>query len=171
MAKNKKEVIKEVEETIEKVEVQEEEIKNPPTTEELLATEKDKNLRLFAEFENFRKRNAKERMELFSTANKDIMTALIPVLDNFERSIIANNYSEEDGTVIIYNQLKTELEKKGLKEMENPTGKELDTEFHEAITNIPAPTEDMKGKVIDTVEKGYLLGVKVIRYAKVVVGK
>jgi molecular chaperone GrpE len=171
MAKNKKEVIKEVEETIEKVEVQEEEMKNPPTTEELLATEKDKNLRLFAEFENFRKRNAKERMELFSTANKDIMTALIPVLDNFERSIIANNYSEEDGTVIIYNQLKTELEKKGLKEMENPTGKELDTEFHEAITNIPAPTEDMKGKVIDTVEKGYLLGVKVIRYAKVVVGK
>jgi len=171
MAKNKKEVIKEVEETIEKVEVQEEEIKNPPTTEELLATEKDKNLRLFAEFENFRKRNAKERMELFSTANKDIMTALIPVLDNFERSIIANNYSEEDGTVIIYNQLKTELEKKGLKEMENPTGKELDTEFHEAITNIPAPTEDMKGKVIDTVEKGYLLGLKVIRYAKVVVGK
>jgi len=171
MAKNKKEVIKEVEETIEKVEVQEEEIKNPPTTEELLATEKDKNLRLFAEFENFRKRNAKERMELFSTANKDIMTALIPVLDNFERSIIANNYSEEDGTVIIYNQLKKELEKKGLKEMENPTGKELDTEFHEAITNIPAPTDDMKGKVIDTVEKGYLLGVKVIRYAKVVVGK
>jgi len=171
MAKNKKEVIKEVEETIEKVEVQEEEIKNPPTTEELLATEKDKNLRLFAEFENFRKRNAKERMELFSTANKDIMTALIPVLDNFERSIIANNYSEEDGTVLIYNQLKTELEKKGLKEMENPTGKELDTEFHEAITNIPAPTDDMKGKVIDTVEKGYLLGVKVIRYAKVVVGK
>ena len=171
MAKNKKEVIKEVEETIEKVEVQEEEMKNPPTTEELLATEKDKNLRLFAEFENFRKRNAKERMELFSTANKDIMTALIPVLDNFERSIIANNYSEEDGTVIIYNQLKTELEKKGLKEMENPTGKELDTEFHEAITNIPAPTDDMKGKVIDTVEKGYLLGVKVIRYAKVVVGK
>jgi len=171
MAKNKKEVIKEVEETIEKVEVQEEEIKNPPTTEELLATEKDKNLRLFAEFENFRKRNAKERMELFSTANKDIMTALIPVLDNFERSIIANNYSEEDGTVLIYNQLKTELEQKGLKEMENPTGKELDTEFHEAITNIPAPTDDMKGKVIDTVEKGYLLGVKVIRYAKVVVGK
>ncbi|MGY8950539.1 MAG: nucleotide exchange factor GrpE, partial [Flavobacteriales bacterium] len=126
---------------------------------------------LFAEFENFRKRNARERIELFSTANKDIMTALIPVLDNFERSITANNYSEEDGTVLIYNQLKTELEKKGLKEMENPTGKELDTEFHEAITNIPAPTEDMKGKVIDTVEKGYLLGDKVIRYAKVVVGK
>jgi len=171
MAKNKKQDIKEVEETIEKVEIQEEKVKTPPTTEELLSSEKDKNLRLFAEFENFRKRNARERIELFSTANKDIMTALIPVLDNFERSITANNYSEEDGTVLIYNQLKTELEKKGLKEMENPTGKELDTEFHEAITNIPAPTEDMKGKVIDTVEKGYLLGDKVIRYAKVVVGK
>ena len=171
MAKNKKQDIKEVEETIEKVEIQEEEVKIPPTTEELLSSEKDKNLRLFAEFENFRKRNARERIELFSTANKDIMTDLIPVLDNFERSITANNYSEEDGTVLIYNQLKTELEKKGLKEMENPTGKELDTEFHEAITNIPAPTEDMKGKVIDTVEKGYLLGDKVIRYAKVVVGK
>lgn len=171
MAKNKKQDIKEVEEIIEKVEIQEEELKTPPTTEELLSSEKDKNLRLFAEFENFRKRNARERIELFSTANKDIMTDLIPVLDNFERSITANNYSEEDGTVLIYNQLKTELEKKGLKEMENPTGKELDTEFHEAITNIPAPTEDMKGKVIDTVEKGYLLGDKVIRYAKVVVGK
>ena len=171
MAKNKKQDIKEVEETIEKVEIQVEELKTSPTTEELLSSEKDKNLRLFAEFENFRKRNARERIELFSTANKDIMTALIPVLDNFERSITANNYSEEDGTVLIYNQLKTELEKKGLKEMENPTGKELDTEFHEAITNIPAPTEDMKGKVIDTVEKGYLLGDKVIRYAKVVVGK
>ena len=171
MAKNKKQDIKEVEETIEKVEIQVEELKTSPTTEELLSSEKDKNLRLFAEFENFRKRNARERIELFSTANKDIMTDLIPVLDNFERSITANNYSEEDGTVLIYNQLKTELEKKGLKEMENPTGKELDTEFHEAITNIPAPTEDMKGKVIDTVEKGYLLGDKVIRYAKVVVGK
>ena len=171
MAKNKKQDKKEVEETIEKVEIHEEEVKTPPTNEELLSSEKDKNLRLFAEFENFRKRNARERIELFSTANKDIMTALIPVLDNFERSITANNYSEEDGTVLIYNQLKTELEKKGLKEMEKPTGKELDTEFHEAITNIPAPTEDMKGKVIDTVEKGYLLGDKVIRYAKVVVGK
>jgi molecular chaperone GrpE len=171
MAKNKKQNKKEVEETIEKVEIEVEEVKNPPTTEELLSSEKDKNLRLFAEFENFRKRNARERIELFSTANKDIMTALIPVLDNFERSITANNYSEEDGTVLIYNQLKTELEKKGLKEMEIPKGKELDTEFHEAITNIPAPSEDMKGKVIDTVEKGYLLGDKVIRYAKVVVGK
>ena len=122
MAKNKKDGIKEVEETTEKVELQEEEEKTPPTTEELLEIEKDKNLRIFAEFENFRRRTAKERMELFTTANKDMMTALLPILDNFERSIKANNYTDEDGTVLIYKQLKSELEKKGLKEMEDPKG-------------------------------------------------
>ena len=141
----------------------------PPTTEELLATEKDKSLRLFAEIENFRKRTAKERIELFTTANKDIMTILLPILDNFERSIKANNYSDEDGPVLIYKQLKAELEKKGLKEIEDPIGIELDTDFHEAITNIPAPTDDVKGNIIDVIEKGYLLGEKVLRYAKVVV--
>ena len=125
MAKNKKKDKKEVEETIEKVEIHEEEVKTPPTTEELFSSEKDKNLRLFAEFENFRKRNARERIELFSTANKDIMTALIPVLDNFERSITANNYSEEDGTVLIYNQFKTELEKKGTKRNGEPNRKRI----------------------------------------------
>ena len=139
------------------------------TNEELLALEKDKNLRLFAEFENFRKRTAKERIELFSTANKDIMTILLPVLDNFERSIKANNYSEEDGPVLIYKQLESELNKKGLTAMEDPIGKELDTDFHEAITNIPPPTNADKGKIIDVIEKGYLLGEKVLRYAKVVV--
>ena len=146
-----------------------EEVKKELTLEEQLAAEKDKNLRLFAEFENFRRRNAKERMELFSTANKDIMTILLPILDNFERSIKANNYSDEDGPVLIYKQLKAELDKKGLKEIEDPNGKVLDTDFHEAITNIPAPSEEMKGKIIDTIEKGYLLGDKILRYAKVVV--
>lgn len=169
MAK-KKERKKKVEETTEEIEIQKEEIKSPPSTEELLAAEKDKNLRLFAEFENFRKRTARERIELFSTANIDIMTALLPILDNFERSIIANNYSDEDGPVLIFKQLKSELEKKGLKEIEDPIGKELDTEFHEAITNIKAPSKKLKGKIVDTVEKGYILGEKVIRYAKVVVG-
>ena len=169
MAK-KKERKKEVEETTEEIEIQKEEVKSPPSMEELLAAEKDKNLRLFAEFENFRKRTARERIELFSTANIDIMTALLPVLDNFERSIIANNYSDEDGPVLIFKQLKSELEKKGLKEIEDPIGKELDTEFHEAITNIKAPSKKLKGKIVDTVEKGYILGEKVIRYAKVVVG-
>ena len=144
-------------------------IKAPLTTEELLIIEKDKNLRLFAEFENFRKRTAKERMELFSSANKDIMSILLPILDNFERSIKANNYSEEDGPVLIYKQLQSELNKKGLSEMENPIGKELDTDFHEAITNIPPAKDDDKGKIVDVIEKGYLLGEKVLRYAKVVV--
>ena len=165
----KKKKSRKEEETTEKIQIQKEETKSPPSTEELLAAEKDKNLRLFAEFENFRKRTARERIELFYTANIDIMTALLPILDNFERSIIANNYSDEDGPVLIFKQLKSELEKKGLKEIEDPIGKELDTEFHEAITNIPAPSKRVKGKIIDTVEKGYILGEKVIRYTKVVV--
>ena len=170
MAKKKKKEEKEKVKKVEETKIKQEENKKNPTPEELLSIEKDKNLRLFAEFENFRKRTAKERLDLFSSANKDILTALLPVLDNFERSIKANNYTEEDGPVLIFKQLKTELEKKGLKEMEDPTGNVLDTEFHEAITNISAPTEEQKGKIIDTVEKGYLLGDKVLRYAKVVVG-
>jgi molecular chaperone GrpE len=163
------ETAKTEENTTSKEELLKEEVKIELTLEEQLAAEKDKNLRLFAEFENFRRRNAKERMELFSTANKDIMTILLPILDNFERSIKANNYSDEDGPVLIYKQLKAELDKKGLKEIEDPNGKVLDTDFHEAITNIPAPSKKMKGKIIDTIEKGYLLGGKVLRYAKVVV--
>jgi molecular chaperone GrpE len=163
------ETVKTEENTTSTEESVKEEIKIELTLEEQLAAEKDKNLRLFAEFENFRRRNAKERMELFSTANKDIMTILLPILDNFERSIKANNYSDEDGPVLIYKQLKAELDKKGLKEIEDPNGKVLDTDFHEAITNIPAPSKKMKGKIIDTIEKGYLLGGKVLRYAKVVV--
>ena len=142
----------------------------PPTIEEQLAVEKDKNLRLFAEFDNFRRRTAKERIELFSTANKDIMTTLLPILDNLERSIKANNYTDEDGTVLIYKQLRSELEKKGLKEMESPIGNILNTDFHEAITNIPASSKKEKGKIVDVIEKGYLIGGKVLRYAKVVVG-
>ncbi len=170
MVKKKNSRKKEVDEITEETQIQKEKTKSLPSIEELLAAEKDKSLRLFAEFENFRKRTARERIELFSTANIDIMTALLPILDNFERSIIANNYSDEDGPVLIFKQLKSELEKKGLKEIEDPIGKKLDTEFHEAITNIPAPSKKFKGKIIDTVEKGYLLGEKVIRYTKVVVG-
>ena len=141
----------------------------PQTNEDLLFQEKEKNLRLFAEFENFRKRTAKERMELFTSANKDIMTILLPILDNFERSIKANNYTDENGPVLIYKQLKTKKKKKGLKSIENPIGKVLDTDFHEAISNIPAPTANDEGKIIDVIENGYLLGSKVLRYAKVVV--
>ena len=129
----------------------------------------DKHLRLFAEFENFKKRTAKERMDLYKTAGESVLTALLPVLDDFERSIKANQKQEDEGVVLIYNKLKSILETKGLKAMEDPVGQELNTDYHEAITNIPAPSDDMKGKIIDVVEKGYFLNEKVIRYAKVVV--
>ena len=142
---------------------------NSISLEEQLSLEKDKNLRLFAEFDNFRKRTAKERIELFSTASQDIMTSLLPILDNFERAFKANEPKEGDGMLLIYNQLKSELEKKGLKEIENPIGKELDTDFHEAVTKIPSENDDQKGKIVDVIEKGYLISNKVIRYAKVVV--
>ena len=151
-------------------EIKEEDEEIPLSTEELLAIEKDKNLRLFAEFDNFRRRTAKERIELYGTANQDMMTALLPILDNFERSIKANKYTDEDGPVLIYKQLKTELEKKGLKEIGSPIGNVLDTDFHEAITNISVTSKKEKGKVIDVIEKGYLLADKVLRYTKVVVG-
>ena len=142
---------------------------NKISLEEQLATEKDKNLRLFAEFDNFRKRTAKERIELFGTASQDIMTSLLPILDNFERAFKANKPEENDGYFLIYNQLKSELEKKGLKEIDDPIGKELDTDFHEAITKIPTQNDKEKGKIVDVIEKGYLLSNKVIIYTKVVV--
>ena len=149
-----------------KVAIQEEKQLSP---EELLAIEKDQHLRLIAEFDNFRKRTAKEKIELFATAGQDIMTILLPILDDLERAITSNNYDQKHGVVLIYNKLKSSLEAKGLKEMECPVGKVLDTEFHEAISNVPAAKKKEKGRIIDTIEKGYLLGEKVIRFAKVVV--
>jgi molecular chaperone GrpE len=160
MAKKKKETKKEEEVIVEKQEI---------TVEEKFAELNDKHLRLFAEFENFKKRTAKERMDLYKTAGESVLTALLPVLDDFERSIKANQKQEDEGVVLIYNKLKSTLETKGLKAMHDPTGKELNTDYHEAITNIPSPSDDMKGKIIDVVEKGYFLNEKVIRYAKVVV--
>ena len=140
------------------------------SAEELLAIEKDKNIRLFAEFDNFRKRTSKEKIDLYSTANKDLITKLLPILDNFERCISANNYQDEDGPTLIYKQLKSELEKNGLAEIENPIGKVLDTDFHEAITSIAVKSKKEKGKVVDVIEKGYMLEDKILRYTKVVVG-
>ena len=160
MAKKKKETKKE-----EKAK----EVKQELTIEEKFAELNDKHLRLFAEFENFKKRTAKERMDLYKTAGESVLTALLPVLDDFERSIKANQKQEDEGVVLIYNKLKSTLETKGLKAMDDPIGTELNTDYHEAITNIPAPSDDMKGKIIDVVEKGYFLNEKVIRYAKVVV--
>tara|TARA_B100000497_G_C7678855_1_gene410527 strand:- start:924 stop:1418 length:495 start_codon:yes stop_codon:yes gene_type:complete len=160
MAKKKKETKKEEEVIVEKQEI---------TVEEKFAELNDKHLRLFAEFENFKKRTAKERMDLYKTAGESVLTSLLPVLDDFERSIKANQKQEDEGVVLIYNKLKSTLETKGLKAIDDPIGTELNTDYHEAITNIPAPSDDMKGKIIDVVEKGYFLNEKVIRYAKVVV--
>lgn len=135
----------------------------------------DKYLRIVAEFDNFRKRTSKERMDLFKTAGKDILVSIIPVMDDFERAEKAlakatDVQTVKDGLAIVAGKLKSILVQQGLKEMKT-IGETFDTDLHEAITNIPAPTPDMKGKVIDEVEKGYLLNDKVIRFAKVIIGE
>jgi molecular chaperone GrpE len=130
---------------------------------------KDKYIRLVAEFENFKKRTFKEKLEMMKNAAQDTMSALLPVLDDFDR---AANSPEglSEGVVLIQNKLKGILENKGLKAMES-NGEAFDPELHEAVTEIPAPTDDLKGKIVDTVEKGYSLNDKIIRHAKVVIGK
>jgi molecular chaperone GrpE len=128
---------------------------------------KDKYIRLLAEFDNFKKRNVKERLDLMRTASQDTLTSLLPILDDFDRAQKSGELSE--GTTMIYNKLFSTLSQKGLQAMES-TGLPFDPELHEAITEFPAPSEDMKGKVFDTVEKGYTLNEKIIRHAKVVVG-
>ncbi|MCC2547888.1 nucleotide exchange factor GrpE [Hymenobacter sp. BT175] len=144
-------------------------------TDAELAELKDKYLRLAAEFDNYKRRTAKERADLFKTANQELMVALLPVLDDFERAR-THTQSSEDVTVvresvdIIYNKLAKTLQGKGLTSMEVKGGG-FDPDLHEAITQIPAPSEDLKGKVVDEIEKGYYLGDKVIRHAKVVLGQ
>ncbi|MEL0457205.1 nucleotide exchange factor GrpE [Flavobacteriaceae bacterium SZ-1-7] len=141
-----------------------------------LKQEKDKFLRLFAEFENYKRRTAKERIELFSTASEDVMKTLLPVLDDFERAL---THIEEDkeaeelrkGVLLIYQKLVNTLEQKGLKAMKVKKGDAFNADNHEAITQIPAPSNDLKGKIIDIVEKGYTLGEKIIRFPKVVIGQ
>lgn len=135
----------------------------------------DKYLRMVAEFDNFRKRTSKERMELFKTAGKDVLVSIIPVMDDFERAekALANSADVKalkDGFSIVSGKLKGILAQQGLKEMKS-VGEAFNTDLHEAITNIPAPTPEMKGKVIDEAEKGYLLNDKVIRFAKVIIGE
>lgn len=136
---------------------------------------KDKYMRLYAEFENFKRRTAKEKLDMIAMASKDTITTLLPVLDDFERAKknaedpnSAEQFSE--GVLLVYDKLNKTLKNKGVERMES-NGMDFDPEYHEAITEIPAPTEEMKGKVIDTVEAGYFLNDKIIRYAKVVVGK
>ena len=141
-----------------------------------LAAEKDKFMRLFAEFENYKKRTSKERIELFKTAGESVMLAMLPVLDDFERAL---THIEEDkeaeelrkGVLLIYNKLLNTLEQKGLSKIEVNKGDTFNADDHEAVTQIPAPSDDLKGKIIDVVERGYKLGDKVIRFPKVVIGQ
>lgn len=137
--------------------------------------QKEKYLRLFAEFENFRKRTAKERIELFKTASQDVMQSILPVMDDFDRASKEINKSEDkplvEGVNLIHNKLKEALKSKGLEEMNVHAGDSFDADLHEAVTQIPAPDKKMKGKIIDVLEKGYTLGDKIIRFPKVVTGK
>lgn len=147
------------------------------TAEEILAEEKDRYIRLYAEFENFKKRTQKEKFEFFQYANQEFITVLLPVLDDFERALkqIGNNENQESqnlkGIELIYQKLSNTLKDKGLKQIEIHPGDDFNVDFHEAITQIPAPTPELKGKIIDVIETGYTLHDKVIRFAKVVTGE
>ena len=140
-----------------------------------LAKEKDKYLRLFAEFENYKRRTSKERIELFKTANQEVLLAMLPVLDDFDRAIVEINKSDDElltkGVELIYEKLKSTLVAKGLEQVDLKAGDAFDADFAEAITQIPAPSEEFKGKIVDVLEKGYKLGDKIIRFPKVVLGQ
>lgn len=135
---------------------------------------RDKHLRLLAEFDNYKKRTMRERLDLMNSASKDVMVSLLPILDDFDRAKKSaddpsNAEVFSDGVTLVYNRLNNVLQNMGLKAIQS-TGEPFDVELHEAITEIPVPDENMKGKVIDTLEKGYVLNDKIIRHAKVVVG-
>ena len=179
--KSKKDIVEEqvANAETETVEVEEQVVEEQTIEEKLQAEvkqEKDKFLRLFAEFENYKKRTARERIELFSTASEDVMKTLLPILDDFERALTHIDEDKEaeelrKGVLLIYQKLVNNLEQKGLKVMTVEKGSAFDADNHEAITQIPAPSDDLKGKIIDVVEKGYTLGDKIIRFPKVVIGQ
>ena len=167
-----------------KMENQEEgSVQDTPATEQVLEnfeekyqTEKDRYLRLFAEFENYKKRTSKERVELFKTANRDVLSALLPIVDDFDSGIAEISKTEEgsnllQGMQLIYDKVTKTLDQKGLVAMDVNQGDIFDADRHEAVTQIPAPSPDLKGKIIDVIEKGYELGEKIIRYPKVVIGQ
>lgn len=151
-----------------------EELSAEDRLKEELATEKDKFLRLFAEFENYKRRTSKERMELFKTAGQEVMVSLLPVMDDFDRAMKELAKSEDKemfkGVELINNKLRETLKNQGLAEVGVKAGDKFDAEVHDAVTQIPAPSKKMKGKVIDVIEKGFKLGEKIIRHPKVVVG-
>ncbi|MBD1421504.1 nucleotide exchange factor GrpE [Sphingobacterium chuzhouense] len=150
------------------------------TTEERLQQElanaNDKYTRLFAEFDNYKKRTSKERVDLIQSASKDVLAKLLPILDDFDRALAAMETAQDiesvkQGVDLVNQKFRKILANEGLKEMENLIGEPFDAEYQEAITAIPAPSEELKNKVIDVVEKGYFLNDKVIRFAKVVIGQ
>lgn len=151
-----------------------ENVSQKPTAEELLAEEKDRYIRLYAEFENYKKRTLKEKNEFYLYASKDLMTSMLGILDDFERALkeIAKNGNESDlkGVELIYQKFRNKLIEKGLKPIDVKVGDDFNVDFHEAITQIPSPTPELKGKIVDVIETGYQLHDKVIRFAKVVTG-
>ena len=173
----KDQVEKENTETTE-VEEQKEDVVELSVEEQLtvdLASEKDKFLRLFAEFENYKRRTSKERVELFKTASSSVMQAMLPVLDDLDRAWVEIEKSKDEnlikGIELISTKFKVTLKEKGLEILDVRKGDAFNADFHEAITQIPAPTDDLKGKIIDVIEKGYKLGEKIIRFPKVVIGQ
>jgi molecular chaperone GrpE len=142
---------------------------------EELSNEKDKFLRLFAEFENYKRRTSKERIDLFKTANQEVLQAMLPVLDDFDRAWAQVSKSEDEalvtGVQLIHDKMRSTLVSKGLEEVEVKAGDVFNADFAEAITQIPAPNDKMKGKIVDVIEKGYKLGDKIIRFPKVVIGQ
>ena len=169
------EVEKEKAEMPEDKEQADEEVSESDQLKEDLQKEKDKFLRLFAEFENYKKRTSKERIELFKTANQEVMLAMLPVLDDFDRALVEINKTEDKnllkGVELIHTKFSETLKNKGLEPVKVESGDTFDADIHEAITQIPAPTENLKGKIVDVVERGYKLGERIIRYPKVVTGK
>ncbi|GGW65979.1 molecular chaperone GrpE [Winogradskyella epiphytica] len=162
--------------TAESEEQQEETKTAEEQLQDQLVAEKEKFMRLFAEFENYKKRTTKERIELFKTASQDVMLAMLPILDDFERALAHIEETEETGelrkgVLLIQSKLIRTLEQKGLAKIEVRQGDVFNADNHEAVTQIPAPSDDLKGKIIDVVEQGYKLGDKVIRFPKVVVGQ
>jgi len=151
-----------------------EEISREEQLSQDLASEKDKFIRLFAEFENYKRRTAKERIELFKTANQDVLLALLPVLDDFDRALSEIKKTDDNvliqGVELIQEKLKSTLVSKGLEQVDVKAGDAFDADFAEAITQIPAASPKMKGKIVDVIEKGYKLGDKIIRFPKVVIG-
>ena len=150
--------------------------KKSPSVKELneqIKNEKDKYVRLFAEFENYKRRTAKERIDLFKTAGKEVLSSLIPVVEDFKRALNQEDSSKDDtqGIQLIYNKLLETLKNQGLEELEVEIGDSFDSEIHEAISQIPAQNDDHKGKIIDIIEGGYKLGDQVIKFPKVVVAQ